>query len=42
MQDYLRWRSANARHPDVLAACAANVPASQKTRDELAARGMTG
>ena len=28
LQDYLRWRNAHARHPDVLAASAANEPAS--------------
>jgi hypothetical protein len=28
LQDYLRWRNANARHPGVLAANAANAPAS--------------
>ena len=28
LQDYLAWRNANARHPDVLAASAANAPAS--------------
>jgi hypothetical protein len=28
LHDYLRWRNANARHPDVLAASAANGHAS--------------
>jgi hypothetical protein len=28
LQDYLRWRNAHVRHPDVLAASAANAPAS--------------
>jgi hypothetical protein len=28
LQDYLRWRNANARHPDVLPPSAANAPAS--------------
>jgi hypothetical protein len=37
LQQYLQWRNANARHPDVLAPNAANAPASEANANNAGA-----